>query len=91
MERAAHGRIESMLAAYPDVRSEVKIEESHNPVRAILDAGARYDADLIVIGSHGYSLVERILGTTAAGIVNTAPRDVLVVRASTASGTGHVS
>lgn len=80
MERAALERIDGLLAAHPDVRCEVKIEESHNPVRAILDAGATYDADLIVIGSHGYSIVERLLGTTAAGIVNTSTCDVMVVR-----------
>jgi nucleotide-binding universal stress UspA family protein len=32
-----------------------------------------------VIGSHGYDLVDRLLGTTAATVVNSATRDVLVV------------
>jgi nucleotide-binding universal stress UspA family protein len=37
-------------------------------------------ADLIVIGSHGYSGFDRVIGTTAAKVVNHADRSVLVVR-----------
>ena len=36
--------------------------------------------DLIVIGSHGYGAIDRVLGTTAAKVVNHADRTVLVVR-----------
>lgn len=38
------------------------------------------DADLIVIGSHGYGGLDRLLGTVAAKVVNHADRNVLVVR-----------
>jgi nucleotide-binding universal stress UspA family protein len=42
---------------------------------------ARYEAvDLIVIGSHGYGGIDRVLGTTAARVVNHADCSVLVVR-----------
>lgn len=37
-------------------------------------------ADLIVIGSHGYHGLDRLLGTTASKVVNHADRNVLVVR-----------
>src|SRR5262245_17229891 len=37
-------------------------------------------ADLIVIGSHGYGGIDRVLGTTAARVVNHAECSVLVVR-----------
>jgi nucleotide-binding universal stress UspA family protein len=37
-------------------------------------------ADLIVIGSHGYGGIDRILGTTAARVVNHAECSVLVVK-----------
>jgi nucleotide-binding universal stress UspA family protein len=39
-----------------------------------------YHADLIVIGSHGYGLIDRLVGTTAAKVVNHADRSVFVVR-----------
>jgi universal stress protein F len=51
------------------------------PWQAICEAARREDADLIVIGSHGYGAVDRLLGTTAAKVVNHADRAVLVVRA----------
>lgn len=38
------------------------------------------DVDLIVVGSHGYGGLDRLLGTTAAKVVNHADRSVLVVR-----------
>jgi nucleotide-binding universal stress UspA family protein len=38
------------------------------------------DVDLIVIGAHGYGGVDRLLGTTAAKVVNHADRTVVVVR-----------
>jgi universal stress protein F len=36
--------------------------------------------DLITIGSHGYGGIDRVIGTTAAKIVNHAPCSVLVIR-----------
>lgn len=38
------------------------------------------DCDLVVIGSHGYSGFDRVLGTTAAKVVNHCDRSVMVVR-----------
>jgi nucleotide-binding universal stress UspA family protein len=46
----------------------------------ICRAAREYDADLIVIGSHGYGGLDRLLGTTASKVVNHADRNVLVVR-----------
>lgn len=50
------------------------------PWQAICAAAEACDADLIVIGSHGYSGLDRLLGTTAAKVVNHTSRSVLVVR-----------
>ena len=47
---------------------------------AICSAAREHDVDLIVIGSHGYGILDRLLGTTAAKVVNHADRSVLVVR-----------
>jgi nucleotide-binding universal stress UspA family protein len=52
------------------------------PWSAICEAARREEADLVVIGSHGYGGVDRLLGTTAAKVVNHADRSVLVVRAA---------
>lgn len=50
------------------------------PWDAICAEAKAMDADLIVIGSHGYGGIDRIVGTTAAKVVNHADRSVLVVR-----------
>jgi nucleotide-binding universal stress UspA family protein len=47
---------------------------------AICTFAREHDVDLIVIGSHGYRFIDRIIGTTAAKVVNHADRPVLVVR-----------
>lgn len=59
------------------------------PWEAICAAARDTRADLIVIGSHGYSTLDRVLGTTAAKVVNHAPCSVLVVRGPTATPPAH--
>jgi universal stress protein F len=49
------------------------------PWRALCAAALDENADLIVIGSHGYSGVDHLIGTTAARVVTHADRSVLVV------------
>jgi nucleotide-binding universal stress UspA family protein len=50
------------------------------PWQAVCAAAVDESVDLIVIGSHGYSGIDHLIGTTAAKIVNHADRPVLVVR-----------
>jgi nucleotide-binding universal stress UspA family protein len=50
------------------------------PWDGICRAAREQRADLVVIGSHGYGGLDRILGTTAGKVVNHADRNVLVVR-----------
>lgn len=51
------------------------------PWQVICRVATEEDVDVIVVGSHGYDAIDRILGTTAAKVVNHADRSVLVVRA----------
>jgi nucleotide-binding universal stress UspA family protein len=49
---------------------------------AILDVAEEVDADLIVVGAHGYGVGQRLLhGSVSTKIVHHAPCSVLVVRA----------
>ena len=50
------------------------------PWDTICTVAKEEDVDLIVLGSHGYDILDRIVGTTAAKVVNHADRSVLVVR-----------
>lgn len=51
-----------------------------SPWSGICEAAKKHDVELIVIGAHGYGLLDRLLGTTASKVVNHADRSVLVVR-----------
>ncbi len=46
----------------------------------ICRAASEQAVDLIVLGSHGYGGLDRLLGTTAAKVVNHADRNVLIIR-----------
>ncbi|HXN34505.1 MAG TPA: universal stress protein [Polyangiaceae bacterium] len=50
------------------------------PWQTICDTAQRIHADMVVIGSHGYAGLDRLLGTTAAKVVNHAQCTVVVVR-----------
>jgi nucleotide-binding universal stress UspA family protein len=50
------------------------------PWEVICQAAREVDAWMIVLGSHGYSGIDRLIGTTASRVVNHADRSVLVVR-----------
>jgi nucleotide-binding universal stress UspA family protein len=50
------------------------------PADVLCDVASERGAGLIVIGTHGYDRIDRVLGTTAARVTNLAPCSVLVVR-----------
>jgi nucleotide-binding universal stress UspA family protein len=55
--------------------------EVGTPWQVICRVARERDAALIVLGSHGFSGIDHVLGTTAAKVVNHADRSVLIVRA----------
>ena len=67
-QQAPDGAIERISAAFATAWDGI--------VRTAREEGA----DLIMIGSHGYHGLDRLLGTTASKVVNHADRNVLVVR-----------
>jgi universal stress protein F len=72
--------LEVCAATVPkDLFAEVRVEVGVAWQSACSVAKA-IQADLIVVGSHGHSALDRLLGTTAAKIVNHAECSVLVVR-----------
>ena len=52
------------------------------PWDAICREAKAVDADLVIIGSRGYSCVDRVLCSTAAKVVNHCDRSVLVVKSA---------
>jgi nucleotide-binding universal stress UspA family protein len=49
------------------------------PWRVIIAVSDELEVDLIVLGSHGYNPLDRLLGTTAGKVAHSAHRNVLVV------------
>ncbi len=77
MGRAA---LNEVRATMPDrLSSDVEARVGF-PWEVITDVAKDKEASLIVIGSHGFSGADRVLGTVAGRVVNTADRSVLVVR-----------
>jgi nucleotide-binding universal stress UspA family protein len=61
--------------------SEVEVLESAETANAICQEAARFDADLVCLGTHGRSgLAETVLGSVAQRIMAQSRRPLLVVR-----------
>jgi nucleotide-binding universal stress UspA family protein len=80
MRRNAHESLARMTTDIPPARIEAIVVDMCIPWDGICRAARKHDADLIVLGSHGYHGLDRLLGTTAAKVVNHADRNVFVVR-----------
>jgi nucleotide-binding universal stress UspA family protein len=79
-EAKTRAELEALQSILPqEVRGGVRVALG-SPWSAIVEAAREENADIIVIGSHGYSGVDRVIGTTASKVVNHADRSVLVVR-----------
>jgi nucleotide-binding universal stress UspA family protein len=69
------------LAAANGVQLQVQLVENMQAARGIVQLADQVAADLIVIGSHGRSGVEKlVLGSVAAKVVALSTRPVLVIR-----------
>jgi len=78
--RHARAGLEELAKGVPPARLEGIVTSFASPRDGICDIAKERDVDLIVIGSHGFGGLDRVLGTVAAKVVNHADRNVLVVR-----------
>lgn len=66
---------------FPDAKLAISTEVLHGaPDHQIVHKAKEWDADLIVVGSHGRGFWGRMLGSVSDGVVHHAPCSVLVVR-----------
>jgi nucleotide-binding universal stress UspA family protein len=75
----ARTQLEELAQARADLVERLQVEIG-TAWRAVCDTAKADDVDLVVIGSHSYGGIDRLLGTTAAKIVDHAPCSVYVVR-----------
>ena len=88
LSHAEHERIDALLAAMTDAAAKEGIdcstvEADGAIVEEICHIAAEHNAQLVVVGSHGWGAARRFLsGSVSTGPVHSAPCPVLVVRAS---------
>lgn len=75
----ARNELIELMKSAPKVRFGPPLIVEGDPWRRILEVAREFDVDLIVVGSHRYHGLDRVLGTVAAKVVNHADRNVLVV------------
>jgi universal stress protein F len=80
LEREAQKYLDEVAAKLPTGMVDAAVVHIGTPWQGICAVADKHQADLIVIGSHGYSGLDRVIGTTAAKVVNHAKQSVLVVR-----------
>jgi nucleotide-binding universal stress UspA family protein len=80
LENDASRYLDDVSARVPPELLADRVMHIGVPWQGICDTADRLHAGLIVIGAHGYSGLDRVLGTTAAKVVNHAKQSVLVVR-----------
>jgi nucleotide-binding universal stress UspA family protein len=78
-ERVAASAAQELAAAGRAVESEVRVGD---PAGEIVAVATEWDADLVAMGTHGRSGIQRILlGSVARNVIQQAPCSVLVTRA----------
>lgn len=86
MIRDAEEALAALTASVTGARMGAPIVLHGQPWRVILQASDDLNVDLIVVGSHGYHGLDRVLGTTAGKVANLAHRNVLVVHERSGAG-----
>ncbi len=86
LEREAKAYLEGLAGEVPEGHLQQVMVHAGTPWRSVCVAAEQVKADLVVIGSHGYQGIDRLIGTTAAKIVNHATCSVLVVRSHALAG-----
>jgi nucleotide-binding universal stress UspA family protein len=79
LENEARAQLVELRSRAPEVPCEIRVTVVGEPSQAILAAGDSADADLIVLGSHGYHGWDCVLGTTAGKVANRALRNVMII------------
>lgn len=89
-EETARESVEFLRSKFPNARVEIEsIVGLGRPAQMIVQEADDWDADLIVVGSHGHGFWGRLaLGSVSDAVLHHAPCSVLVVRGNGAPAAG---
>ena len=80
LETRAERAAQQVREKLPELQVTTAVLEG-SPKKAIVEEAERWNADLIVLGAHGYSAIRRfLLGSVSHAVVLHAPCSVEVVR-----------
>lgn len=81
-EETARAGVDFLRGRFPNARVEIEsVVELGRPAQMIVQTADDWDADLIVVGSHGHGFWGRLaLGSVSDAVLHHAPCSVLVVR-----------
>lgn len=86
MQENAENKILEAVKIIRNVNENIKIEKEilmGSAKKMIIKTAEKWEADLIVVGSHGYGFIERLLlGSVSDAVIHHSPCSVLVVRSS---------
>jgi nucleotide-binding universal stress UspA family protein len=80
LQRNARGDLEMQARDLPPGLVERYVVDLATAWDGICRAAVEEQVDLVVLGSHGYGGLDRLLGTTASKVANHADRNVFIVR-----------
>lgn len=89
VKKLALGELARLVEGTTAVDVAPPIVRIGDPARLILEVCDELGVDLVVLGTHGYRGLDRLLGTTAAYVANLAKCSVLVVHERAAHGPVH--
>jgi nucleotide-binding universal stress UspA family protein len=79
-ERRSREAFERFVSPFPHIPAEHRIVRKGVAAETIAEEAAAWQADVVVVGSHGKGLVDRILvGSTTERLVTQLPTSILVV------------
>lgn len=83
--------VAELKASCPNLKAVTSDVMRGGAAQTIVEAAGEWNADLIIVGSHGYSFWSRtLLGSVSNAVVHQAPCSILIIRGSKESNEKHI-